>query len=57
MIDTLLTAGFVPAAAIRFGIRRLLRQRLQEEGEGGLEAVHERLRRHLAAWSAGSHCC
>lgn len=53
MIDTLLTAGFVPDAAIRFGIRRLLRRRLQEEGEGGLEAVHERLRRHLAAWSAG----
>ncbi len=53
MIDTLLTAGLVPDAVIRFAIRRLLRQRLQEEGGGGLEAAHERFRHNLAAWSAG----
>ncbi len=53
MIDTLLTAGLVPDAVIRLGIRRLLRQRLREESEGGLEAAHERFRRHLEAWTAG----
>ncbi len=53
MMDALLTAGLVPDATIRFGIRRLLRQRLREESEGGLEVVHERFRRHLEAWTAG----
>lgn len=53
MIDALLAAGVVPDALIRHQIRRLLRQRLREEAEGGLEAVHARFRRHLEAWTAG----
>ncbi|NWJ42121.1 MAG: class I SAM-dependent methyltransferase [Geothrix sp.] len=53
MIDTLLTAGLVPDVLIRGRIRQLLRQRLRDEAEGGVEAVHERFRRHLAAWSTG----
>ena len=53
MIHSLLATGLVPDALIRFRIRQLLRQRLREEAEGGLEAVHERFRRHLEAWSAG----
>ncbi len=53
MIDALLAGGWVPDALLRFRIRQLLRQRLAEEAEGGLEAIHERFRRHLAAWSAG----
>jgi cyclopropane-fatty-acyl-phospholipid synthase len=53
MIDALLAAGVVPDALIRFRIRQLLRQRLHEETEGGLEAAHERFRRHLEAWTAG----
>ncbi len=53
MIDALLAAGVVPDALIRIRIRALLRQRLREEAEGGLEAVQERFRHHLAAWTAG----
>jgi cyclopropane-fatty-acyl-phospholipid synthase len=53
MIDSLVAAGLLPDALIRFRIRQLLRQRLREEAEGGLEAAHERLRRNLEAWSAG----
>jgi cyclopropane-fatty-acyl-phospholipid synthase len=53
MIDSLLGAGLVPDALIRFRIRQLLRQRLRNEMAGGLEAVHERFRARLAAWSAG----
>ena len=53
MIDVLLAAGVIPDALIRLRIRQLLRQRLVEEGEGGLEVAHERFRRHLAAWGAG----
>ena len=53
MIEALLAAGRVPDALIRFRIRQLLRQRLAEEAEGGLEAIHERFRRHLMAWTSG----
>jgi len=53
MIDALLATGLVPDALIRLRIRQLLRQRLQEESAGGLEAVHDRFRRHLEAWAAG----
>jgi len=53
MMDSLLATGLVPDVLIRFRIRQLLRQRLAEESAGGLEAVHERFRRHLATWSAG----
>ncbi len=52
-MDSLLAKGLVPDALIRFRIRQLLRQRLAEESAGGLEAVQERFRSHLAAWSAG----
>jgi cyclopropane-fatty-acyl-phospholipid synthase len=40
--------GLLPDALIRFGIRRLCDRRLQEEQEGGLEAVQERLADRLA---------
>ncbi len=53
MIDVLLAAGVIPDVLIRLRIRQLLRQRLAEEGEGGLEVAHERFRRHLAEWEAG----
>ena len=53
MIDSLLAAGLVPEALIRFRIRQLLAQRLEEEAEGGLEAQHERFRKHLAEWVKG----
>ncbi len=53
MIDTLLAAGLVPDALIRFRIRQLLGQRLEEEAEGGLEAQHARFRKRLAGWAAG----
>ncbi|WLT30623.1 cyclopropane-fatty-acyl-phospholipid synthase family protein [Geothrix sp. PMB-07] len=53
MIDALLASGLVPDALIRLRIRQLLRQRLEEESAGGLEAAHERLRQYLSAWAAG----
>ncbi len=53
MIDPLLDRGLIPDALIRMRIRQLLRQRLTEETEGGLEATHERFRARLAAWSQG----
>ncbi len=34
--------GWLPDSAIRFGIRRLCRQRLQDESEGGVQAQHSR---------------
>jgi cyclopropane-fatty-acyl-phospholipid synthase len=40
--------GLLPDALIRLGIRRLCGQRLQQEQEGGLEAVQERLSHRLA---------
>ena len=39
--------GRVPDAAIRFGIRRLLRQRLRELSTGGIEGASQRLREFL----------
>lgn len=53
MMDALLASGLVPDALIRHRIRQLLRQRLKEEGLGGLEGAHERFRQHLATWSTG----
>ncbi len=44
MIDSLLTRDVFPDFVIRFGIRRLLRQRLQEENRGSWEANREHLR-------------
>jgi cyclopropane-fatty-acyl-phospholipid synthase len=52
MLDSLLTRDVFPDFLLRFGIRRLLRQRLREEDQGGLEpnrahllALVEELRR------------
>ena len=52
MLDSLLTRDVFPDPLLRFGIRRLLRQRLREEDQGGLEpnrahllALVEELRR------------
>jgi cyclopropane-fatty-acyl-phospholipid synthase len=42
MILTLLEKNLIPDGLIRIRIRQLLRQRLAEEGQGGLEAVQER---------------
>jgi cyclopropane-fatty-acyl-phospholipid synthase len=53
MINALLAAGLVPDFLLRFRIRQLLHQRLRDEGEGGLEAIHGRLRAHLKTWAAG----
>ncbi len=53
MIDSLLAAGLVPDALIRFRIRQLVRQRLREESQGGVEAIQERLRSRLHSWSQG----
>jgi cyclopropane-fatty-acyl-phospholipid synthase len=53
MIDTLLAAGAIPDGLIRFRIRQLLRQRLVEEREGGLEAADSRFRARLREWGSG----
>ena len=53
MIDTLLAAGAIPDALIRIRIRQMLRQRLEEEAAGGLEAVDKRFRTRLAMWRQG----
>ncbi len=48
MMETLLARGLVPDLLIRWRIRSLLRLRLAQEGQGGVEAVHERYRGLLA---------
>lgn len=47
--DTLLDRGLLPDALIRFGIRRLLRQRLRQQHVDDPERVQEELMAHLAA--------
>ena len=47
MLEAVLEKNLLPDRALRLGIRRLLRQRLREEGEGGLEASHDRFMRFL----------
>ncbi len=42
MINVLLERNLLPDSLIRFRIRQLLRRRLVDEGEGGLEAVQAR---------------
>jgi len=46
-------AGLVPDPILRWGIRRLLRARLEEEGAGGVEATGERLREWVQACGRG----
>ncbi len=41
MLDTLLAKNLIPDVALRYGIRRLLKQRLQEENRGNNETDHE----------------
>lgn len=43
MIDALLEKNILPDWLIRFGIRRLLQQRLREENQGSVEAQREHL--------------
>lgn len=47
--ETLIDRGVLPDAAIRFGIRQLLAERLREEDTGDVEAQRERLREFVAA--------
>jgi cyclopropane-fatty-acyl-phospholipid synthase len=49
MLETVLEKNLIPDKAVRAGIRRLLNQRLKAEGEGGLEASHERSMTFLRA--------
>lgn len=42
MLEAVLEKNLIPDAAVRAGIRRLLKQRLRAEGAGGLEASHLR---------------
>jgi cyclopropane-fatty-acyl-phospholipid synthase len=53
MLDTLLGSNLIPDPALRAGIRHLLRRRLREEGEGGLEAAHARFMGFLERMKAG----
>jgi len=52
MLEAVLEKNLLPDRALRLGIRRLLRQRLREEGEGGLEASHDRFMRFLETLKA-----
>jgi cyclopropane-fatty-acyl-phospholipid synthase len=42
MLDAMIEKNLLPDSALRLGIRRLLRQRLRTEAQGGLEASHDR---------------
>lgn len=53
MIDTLLERNILPDAAIRFGIRRLLRQRLRNERADTAVAQMERLQALIARLRTG----
>lgn len=46
--------GLIPDALARAGMRRLMRQRLHDEGFGGPEAAHLRQRARLQAWRTGA---
>ena len=48
MLDSLLTRDVFPDFLLRFGIRRLLQQRLAEEDRGSWEANREHLRKLIA---------
>ena len=52
MLETVLERNLLPDRALRLGIRRLLRQRLREEGAGGLEASQGRFMRFLETLKA-----
>ena len=42
MLEAVLEKNLIPDPAVRAGIRHLLKRRLREEGEGGLELAHDR---------------
>lgn len=52
MLEAVLEKNLIPDAAVRAGIRRLLRQRLKAEGAGGLEASQARFMGFLGALKA-----
>jgi len=47
--ETLIDRGVLPDAAIRFGIRKLLAERLRDEDAGDVEAQRERLRAFIGS--------
>ncbi|MET0556261.1 MAG: cyclopropane-fatty-acyl-phospholipid synthase family protein [Vicinamibacteria bacterium] len=51
-IDTLLTRGLLPDTIVRFGIRRLLRERLREEDRGSTAAQRAHLESYVDALRA-----
>ncbi len=53
MIQKLLERDLLPDVLIRWRIRQLLKQRLEEEARGGVEGVQERLRALLKAFREG----
>jgi cyclopropane-fatty-acyl-phospholipid synthase len=52
-IDTILERDILPDAVLRFGIRRLLRQRLLSEHRGGIEQRQEHLERLIGQLKTG----
>lgn len=52
LLDKLLELDILPDAALRLGIRRLLRQRIAEEYAGDAEAQQEKLRHFIAMMAA-----
>jgi len=50
---TLAEEGWLPDPLLRWGIRRLLRQRLSDESAGGVEATGERLRQWVETCRTG----
>lgn len=53
LTDRLLAHNLIPDWLIRLKIRILLRQRLVDEQQGGVEEIDRRFRTRLAAWSKG----
>lgn len=51
--ESLIDRGVLPDAAIRFGIRKLLAERLRDEDAGDVEAQREKLRAFVASLKAG----
>jgi cyclopropane-fatty-acyl-phospholipid synthase len=45
--------GLLPDFLIRYGMRRLMTQRLRDEAHGGAEAAHLRQRARIQAWRTG----
>jgi len=53
MIQTLLDKDLLPDFLIRWRIRQLLRERLREEAQGGVEGIQDRLRHLLDTFRKG----